>query len=55
MFENGCQLDVRCYMNLWGVAVLDSYPDHNKGTDHALCACPKTHPLHRALTLYYSR
>ncbi len=26
-------LDVRCYMNLWGVAVLelDCHPDHNKG------------------------
>ncbi len=31
-------------MNLWGVAVLelDSHLDHNKGLDHAHCACPKT-------------
>ena len=30
-------IDVRCYMNLWGVAVLelDSHPDYNKGPDHA--------------------
>ncbi len=29
-------------MNLWGIAVLelDSHPDHNKGPDHAPCACP---------------
>ena len=34
-------------MNLWGFAVLelDSYPDHNKGPDHAPCACPETHPI----------
>ncbi len=34
-------------MNLWGVAVLElnSNPDHNKGPDHAACACPKTHPI----------
>ncbi len=27
-------------MDLWDVAVIeiDSYPDHNKGTDHAPCA-----------------
>ena len=33
---------LRCYMNLWGVAVpeLDSYPDRNMGPDHALCAGP---------------
>ena len=33
-------------MDLWVVAVLvlDSNPDHNKGPDHAPCACPKTHP-----------
>ena len=31
-------------MNLWGVAVyeLDSLPDHNKGLDHAPCACLKS-------------
>ncbi len=31
---------MRCYMNVWGVAVLehDSYSDHNKGPDHAPCA-----------------
>ncbi len=36
------RLDVRCYMNLWGVAVPepDSHPDRNKGPDHAPCACP---------------
>ena len=35
-------VDVRCYMNLWGVAVLelDCHPDHNKGLDYAPCACP---------------
>ncbi len=36
-------LDVRYYMNLWDVAVLelDSHPDdHNKGPDHAPCAGP---------------
>ncbi len=33
---------VRCYMNLWSVAVheLDSHPDHNKGQDHALVHKP---------------
>ncbi len=35
-------LDVRCYMNLWGVAVpeLDSHLDRNKGPDHAPCTVP---------------
>ena len=30
-------LDIKCYMNLWGVAVLelDSHPDLNNGPDHA--------------------
>ncbi len=35
---------VRCYMNLWGVAVLelDSYTDHNKEPEHApLSGCKK--------------
>ncbi len=34
-------------MNLLSVAVLelDSYPDNNKGPDHALCGSPKTHPI----------
>ncbi len=34
---------VRCYMNLWVVAVpeLDSHPDRNKGPDHgAPCTGP---------------
>ncbi len=33
---------VRCYINLWGVAVpeLDSHPDRNKGPDNAPCASP---------------
>ena len=36
------RLDVWCYMSLWNVTVLelDSQPDHNKGPDHAHCACP---------------
>ena len=40
-------LDVRCYMNLWGVAVLelDSHSDPKKGPDHAPYACPKTYPI----------
>ncbi len=30
---------------LCGVVVLelDSHPGHNKGSDRAYCACPKTH------------
>ena len=34
-------------MNTWGVAVLElgSHPDHNKGPNHAHCACPMTHPI----------
>ena len=34
-------------MNLWGLAVLelDRYPDHNKGPDHVICACPKTNNI----------
>ena len=33
---------VRCYMNLWDVAVLklNCYPNHNKGPDHAPGAGP---------------
>ena len=39
--------DMCVCMNLLGAAVLefDSHPDHNKGADHAPCACPKTHPI----------
>ncbi len=35
-------LDVRFYMNIWGVAVpeLDSHLDRKKGPDHAPCAGP---------------
>ncbi len=36
------------YESMWGVVVLeldDSHPDHNKGPDHVLFACPKTHPI----------
>ncbi len=38
-------------MNLWGVAVpeLVSNPDHNKGQNHAPCACPKTYVILRLL------
>ncbi len=40
-------IDIRCYMNLWGVAVpeLDSHPDRNKGPYHAPCTCPQTNPI----------
>ncbi len=36
------ELDIICYMNIWGVAVLelDCHPDHNKEPEHAPCACP---------------
>ncbi len=32
---------------LWGVWVLEleSYTDHNKGSDHSPCSFPKTHPI----------
>ncbi len=42
-------------MNLWGVAVLelDSHPDHNKGPDHAPCACPMIHPIDHRSKPYY--
>ena len=40
-------LDVICFMNLWGFAVLelDSHPDHNKGPDQAPSAGLWTHPI----------
>ena len=50
-------LDVICFMNLWGFAVLelDSHPDHNKGPDQAPCACPETNPIDSQTTTYNSR
>ncbi len=44
-------VDICICMYPWGVAALelDSHSDHNKGSDHAPCACPKTHPIdHRS-------
>ena len=40
--DDSISIDVRWYMNLWGVAVLelDSQPDYKKGPDHAPCAGP---------------
>ena len=34
-------IDVRCYMNRWGVTVLElnCHPENNKGPDYAPCAC----------------
>ncbi len=45
--KNSLNRIVSCYMNIWGVAVLelDSHPGNNKGPDHAPCAGPYTHPL----------
>ncbi len=33
-----------CDMHLWGVAILESHPDRNKGQEDVPYACPKTHP-----------
>ncbi len=41
-------------MSLWGVESLDLdiHSDHNKGTEHAPCACPNTHPIdHSHITM----
>ena len=38
-FKMQVQIIILCYMNLWGVAVLDCHPDHNKGPNYAPCTC----------------
>ncbi len=43
-------------MFLWGVAVLElnSYPDHNKGPDHAPCTCPaKKYVVNKLFSAYF--
>ena len=48
-------IDVRYYIKLWGVAVLElaSHPDHGKGPDHAPRAGPQIIELSHTITYIF--